>query len=492
MATTRPITQEELLDNMGWVRSLAAALVRDPAELDDVVQDTWITALERPPRRTTGPALRAWLAAVVRTLARQSVRRERRRRSRERAAARPEAEPSTADVLVRAALHRRIVDAVMALEEPYRSTVLLRYLDGASAPRIAELQSVSPAAVRKRLSRGLAQLRERLDAEHGGERVAWCGLALGSRDISGVENLGPVFAPLATQGGQIMARAALASTAVKIGALAALLVGLGYSVWRALPDAVPAPPSAAPSPPAVVMGAPAASAEQAVATARAPAGEAPTEELRDSDAERPPAPEAASAQGPRLALFVDSVAQSFLSESPDLPGFDRAVRMLADAAEIDPESVRVDPEDGSIRGLLAVPGSEMQCRFQIAGSRYRIELEPYPGRDLDPPFVMRNVRFSFLAEAGRASDVSAGVQYHPDTRQPASKHLAGDQEQLVGWGVGMGPDGAVAKPLTMKAGPEGVGWTIGHTTRFSLLEEPWATDTSAYDLWLAKLRPYAR
>jgi len=47
----------------------------------------------------------------------------------------------------------------MRLEEPDRSTVLQRYLDGLSASDIARARGESPAAVRKRLSRATAKLR---------------------------------------------------------------------------------------------------------------------------------------------------------------------------------------------------------------------------------------------------------------------------------------------------------------------------------------------
>ena len=67
----------------------------------------------------------------------------------------------------------KLVDAVLELGEPWASTILSRYLDELTAEQIAERQAVSPATVRKRLSRGLEKLRDRLDARHGGERRAW-------------------------------------------------------------------------------------------------------------------------------------------------------------------------------------------------------------------------------------------------------------------------------------------------------------------------------
>jgi len=81
---------------------------------------------------------------VTRTLARQSVRSDARRTAREHSAARGESEASTAEIVERGSMHRRLVEAVMALDEPYRSSILYPYLDGMSAPQIAECCGLLP------------------------------------------------------------------------------------------------------------------------------------------------------------------------------------------------------------------------------------------------------------------------------------------------------------------------------------------------------------
>ena len=81
-------TIDALLAHTDWIRGLARSLVRDPAAADDLVQETWATALRNPP--AADRKLRGWLATVPRRLARQGVREESRRRRRERVAAREE------------------------------------------------------------------------------------------------------------------------------------------------------------------------------------------------------------------------------------------------------------------------------------------------------------------------------------------------------------------------------------------------------------------
>src|SRR5258705_7218422 len=127
----RSMRADALLAEMAWVQRLARSLVRDPNIADEVAQDAWLHALERPPRHALGgPGLRAWLSRVTRTLARQSMRSDARRTLREQSAARSESDVSAGEIVARGSMHRRLVEAVMALDEPVRSSILYRYLDG--------------------------------------------------------------------------------------------------------------------------------------------------------------------------------------------------------------------------------------------------------------------------------------------------------------------------------------------------------------------------
>src|SRR5262245_32690612 len=127
---------EKLLEHAAWIRALARRLVRDPAAADDAVQRTWLAALEHPPGE--GTPIRRWLAAVLRNSVRQEKRSEERRAARLPLAARPDAQPPASDVVERAAIQRELVEAVMDLEEPYRTTILLRFFDGLPPRAIAK------------------------------------------------------------------------------------------------------------------------------------------------------------------------------------------------------------------------------------------------------------------------------------------------------------------------------------------------------------------
>src|SRR5262245_3325214 len=156
-------TRPELLLHADFVRGLARALVG--ADGEDVAQQAWVRALQAAPPR--GDA-RAFLTTIVRRLAQNRLRSERRRSAREAAAVAAEPGPTPEQVLAREEVRKRVVDAVLALDEPFRQVVLLRFYDDLAPRAIAQRLGVPPATVRTRLLRALDKLRARLDAEHGG------------------------------------------------------------------------------------------------------------------------------------------------------------------------------------------------------------------------------------------------------------------------------------------------------------------------------------
>jgi RNA polymerase sigma factor (sigma-70 family) len=164
-----------LLREAGWVRRVAARLVRDGSAADDVAQDAWVQALKQRPDAST--TLRGWLAEVMRRLAHTRARAEARRRARDsrelvESAAAERGEAERADrLLEKAELLRGIAQMVGELDEPYRSTLLLRYFEGCSAADIARRQGVPAGTVRWRLKEALDQLRARLSREVDGDRA---------------------------------------------------------------------------------------------------------------------------------------------------------------------------------------------------------------------------------------------------------------------------------------------------------------------------------
>lgn len=168
--STPTLDVQELLRHLDWVRSLARELVRDAHAAEDVAQETFRLALERPALSGENP--RGWLGTIARHVAVSFGRVRTRRGERERVAARAEPQPSTAELAGDAELARALAEAVLELDEPYRSAIVLRHYRGESIERIARITGVKPNSVRSRLARGLELLRGKLDRSRGG-RAAW-------------------------------------------------------------------------------------------------------------------------------------------------------------------------------------------------------------------------------------------------------------------------------------------------------------------------------
>lgn len=228
MSDEETVSIETLLSHREWVIRVARSLAPGAAG-DDLAQGVWLRAMAKPPRHDRG--LAAWFLTLLRRGARDAWREENRRRAREERVARPEVTPDGADLVARADTHRRVVNAVMDLPEPLRSTVLMRNFEDLGPSAIAARQGISPETVRTRLKRANALLRERLAREHGGDRD----LALAIRALAG-----------AGAGG------ALVSTKAKLLAAAALLILAAASaplfLSGAAPENRPAPAPSAPAP----------------------------------------------------------------------------------------------------------------------------------------------------------------------------------------------------------------------------------------------------
>ena len=162
----------ELLAHAKALRLLARDLVGE-SDADDLLQETALQALTRPPQQP-GP-FGGWLASVLRHLASKHRRAAAIRKRHEQAAARPERVAPSREVEDCDAF-RRLSEAVVALPEPYRGVLLARYLRDESPAAIAKRTGVPVRTVKTRLSRGLALLRERFDGEGDDWRAGFAGV----------------------------------------------------------------------------------------------------------------------------------------------------------------------------------------------------------------------------------------------------------------------------------------------------------------------------
>ena len=121
----RPLPPPELLlRHAAFVRAVARGALGGDDLVEDVVQETWLAALRGGVERAR--KLRPWLGSVAYRRAKDMLRRRASERRRLRGVGSPGAAPAASDAVVRAETSRRLVAAVLALEEPYRTAVLLR------------------------------------------------------------------------------------------------------------------------------------------------------------------------------------------------------------------------------------------------------------------------------------------------------------------------------------------------------------------------------
>src|SRR5688572_5621324 len=142
------------------LRALAIELVRDANVADDVVQDVWLAALQRPPRHHD--SLGGWLATALRNVARGRQRKQRRRAAHEAERARTlplstgDADgPGDASAPSREQRAHALLRAVEALDPVHRDVVWQRFFDGKPPRAIAAATGVPVATVKSRLQHAL-------------------------------------------------------------------------------------------------------------------------------------------------------------------------------------------------------------------------------------------------------------------------------------------------------------------------------------------------
>lgn len=181
--TDLDVRMEALLAEEGWLERLALHLTRDPARARDLVQSTFVAALEsgdggevRRPR--------AWLGAVARRIASSWRRRDHRAADAASSNAVDSLDPAPAadEVVERLELQRLVAEALLDLDEPFRSTLHGLYFRGERPEAMARRTGVAAGTVRWRAFRGRELLRGALARRSG---RTWDALALQLAPIGG-------------------------------------------------------------------------------------------------------------------------------------------------------------------------------------------------------------------------------------------------------------------------------------------------------------------
>lgn len=219
---------EALLRQVSGLRALAASMLGDEHLAEDVVQEAFVAALQKPQSSTgavwerRGDAFGAWLRAATRFIALRKSRGRTRRAQREGLAAELDGPECTLDFVQRENLLRDVVDAIQSLPEHLRSCVLLRYFEGKRPRAIAEQLQLPIPTVHTRLNRALQLLRQKLEAQHG-HGATW---AFGS--LLGIQRKEATLA----QPSVALPEVAVMGAKVKVVGVVAATLGLSLWVWN--------------------------------------------------------------------------------------------------------------------------------------------------------------------------------------------------------------------------------------------------------------------
>lgn len=161
----------DALPFMDDVYRFALSLTRDPADAQDIVQETYLRAYRSWHTFQSGSDCRRWLFTICRNAF---------LRSRESKRFEVEVDDADTEAIASAREHRAMIDdgtdrrlatidlgpaldrALAELDEPFRSTVLLVDVEDQSYEAAAEILGVPVGTVRSRLFRARRQLQGRL------------------------------------------------------------------------------------------------------------------------------------------------------------------------------------------------------------------------------------------------------------------------------------------------------------------------------------------
>ncbi|MEN8151954.1 MAG: sigma-70 family RNA polymerase sigma factor, partial [Planctomycetota bacterium] len=163
-------TVDALMTHEGLVRGLARSILKGDDRSEDVVQETWATALRTSPRDPG--ALGRWLGTISRRLALRVKRSDESRQRRESAPRGRSAVPTPAEIAEREETRRAVLRALLDLDPLYRDVLLLRFYEDLPPREVAAHLGVPVETARSRIRRGIASLRRTLRSRYGDRQRA--------------------------------------------------------------------------------------------------------------------------------------------------------------------------------------------------------------------------------------------------------------------------------------------------------------------------------
>ncbi|CAM3234236.1 ECF RNA polymerase sigma factor SigH [Methylobacterium mesophilicum] len=149
------------------LRRYARALLRDPVDADDLVQDCLERAVGRWHQRRPDGDARTWLYAILHNLAVSQMRQRARRGAHLPVEDASEASLSIAPNQDDGLRHRDLMAALAALPEEQRGVLLLVTVEGLSYAETAQVLAIPIGTVMSRLARARDRMIQLMDGEGG-------------------------------------------------------------------------------------------------------------------------------------------------------------------------------------------------------------------------------------------------------------------------------------------------------------------------------------
>ena len=134
----------------------ARAILRNDQDAEDAVQEAICAAFARRDSLRDAEKFKPWMLSILANKCYDACRRRRNTSDLDAAGEVPAPETDQAERL-------SLWQAVLSLNDDLRAPVTLFYYDGLSIREISRVLGISEAAVKTRLSRGRARLRQLLD-----------------------------------------------------------------------------------------------------------------------------------------------------------------------------------------------------------------------------------------------------------------------------------------------------------------------------------------
>lgn len=151
---------------------LALSIVGDPADANEITQETFIAALRSLPSYQEKQSFKAWLYTIALNHSRSHLRKRNvleRLRTTLTSIFRIETEKqvSPEELVIQSEKETQIWNSLNQLDERHRTVVVLRYFHELSVAEISEILSVNEGTIHSRLHSAREKLRDTLKNWHG-------------------------------------------------------------------------------------------------------------------------------------------------------------------------------------------------------------------------------------------------------------------------------------------------------------------------------------